>query len=83
MSPLEAFRKSEGLSQSALAERLGLRSKASINMIENGHRAASLKVALQLDELSEGRVPAPELVNREEQALLIGFVNRRLKAAAA
>lgn len=57
MSP-EAFRKSLGLTQGELAHALGLRSRASINMIETGTRPASLEVALKYEKLSQGKVRA-------------------------
>lgn len=80
---LEAFRKQRGLSQAQLAESVGLRSKAYISRLESGVQPCSIRLALQLEELSEGVVPAETLVTDDDSALLGRFLQRRRMAAAA
>ena len=59
---LESYRKSKGLTQSALAEALGLRSKGYISQLERGVEACSLALALRIEKWSGGEVTAAELV---------------------
>lgn len=54
---LADWRNEHGLSQSRLAEWLGCKT-ATIAAYENGRRKAGLRVALALESLSGGRVPA-------------------------
>lgn len=58
---LESYRKSLGLTQAAFAKALGLRSKGSISMIESGARPASFRLALKIQNFSEGAVSASTL----------------------
>lgn len=65
MVPLDpaTFRKSRGLSQAELAEALGLglRSKGYISRLESGATPWPLKLALRLEKLSSGEVPASSI----------------------
>ena len=58
---LESFRKSRGLSQAELARELGLRSKGYISDIEGRRQRCSLRLALRIQQWSEGAVPAASL----------------------
>lgn len=58
---LESFRKSRGLTQTELAQRLGLRSKGYVSRIETGAAACPLKLALKIERLSGGEVTAASL----------------------
>lgn len=49
------------LSQSAFAELLGLNSKGHVSQIERGEMSCSVSVALKIEELSNGRIPADDL----------------------
>lgn len=66
---LATYRKSQGLTQEQLASLLGLRSKTSISMVESGLRPASLRLALRIEQWSNGEVRAHE-VSAEAGALL-------------
>ena len=61
MTGLAAYRKKLGLTQEQLAALLGLRSKASISMVESGARPASLRMALKIERWSKGEVSARAL----------------------
>jgi len=54
---LRAWRSRKGVSQAWVGERLG-RSQAFVSMLETGQCGVGLDVALDLEELSEGEVPA-------------------------
>lgn len=58
-----SFRKSRGLSQAAFAKELGLaeRSKGYISRLEAGATRWPLKLALKLERLSGGEVPAASI----------------------
>jgi transcriptional regulator with XRE-family HTH domain len=49
------------LSQSEFAEAVGLSSKGHVSQIERGEASCSVPVALKIEELSGGRVPADQL----------------------
>lgn len=57
-SPLAAFRRANGWSQEQLAAKLGIRSKGYISRVEGGHETCSLKIALRIQKLSAGALPA-------------------------
>jgi transcriptional regulator with XRE-family HTH domain len=67
---LVSFRKLRELTQARLAAELGMRSKGSISMIENGERYATLDQALRIERYSEGAVPAADLVDPAKAHLL-------------
>ncbi len=67
---LSDYRKIRGLSQSACAKELGLRSKAYISRIETGQQSVPMKLALKIERWSNGEVKASELLPAEEAALL-------------
>ena len=58
---LESFRKSRGLTQLELARALGLRSKSYISRLETGAGPASLRLALRIEQFSDGQVRAADL----------------------
>lgn len=55
------LRKDLGLSQEQFAKRLGLKSKGHISDLERNGTTCSVEVALKIESLSEGRVPAASL----------------------
>lgn len=57
---ITALRKELGLSQEAFAVRVGLKSKGHVSTLERTG-AASLRVALEIERLSEGRINAADL----------------------
>lgn len=57
---LAEFRAAEGISLEDLARRIGIRSKSYLSEVERG-RPASLKVALKIERISDGRVTAASL----------------------
>lgn len=58
---LESFRRMKRWSQGQLAQAVGLKSKSAISMIETGERTASLRVALKIERISGGLVPAASI----------------------
>lgn len=58
---LESFRRRRGLSQTQLAQELGLRSKGYISRIENRTQACPLRLALKIERFTEGQVTARSL----------------------
>ena len=56
-----SFRKSRGLSQAEFAAALGLRSKSYVSELERGRQKYPLKLALKIEQLSDGAVPAASL----------------------
>lgn len=77
--PLPMFvvdlRKELGLSQEAFAALLGLKSKGQISQIERGCEEPSVRVALAIEQLSSGRIPAAQL--NADVALVVGFHDER------
>jgi len=57
---ITSLRKELGLSQEAFAARVGLRSKGHVSTLERTG-LASLRVALEIERLSEGRIDASTL----------------------
>ena len=55
------WRKSKGLSQVALAERLGLESRGRMSDLENGVVRWPTDLAIAMDRVSDGEVPVAEL----------------------
>lgn len=55
------WRKSKGMSQAALAERLGLASRGRISSLESGADQWPTDLAIAMDRLSKGDVPVAEL----------------------
>lgn len=50
-----------GLSQNEFAAKIGLTSKGHMSEIERGKAQPSVRVALEIERLSEGRLPAASL----------------------
>lgn len=67
---LESFRKLQGLSQEQAAAELGLRSKGYISRIESRATPCPLRLALQIEEWSGGKVPAETLLDDRDRQLL-------------
>jgi DNA-binding transcriptional regulator YdaS (Cro superfamily) len=61
MNALTTWRKSRGLSQVALAERLGLQSRGQISDIETGAERVSAENAIKIDRLTAGEVTVADL----------------------
>ena len=57
---ITALRKELGLSQEAFAVRVGLKSKGHVSVLERTG-SASLRVALEIERLSSGRIDAADL----------------------
>lgn len=74
---LESFRKQQGLSQLAVARALGYRSKGYLSDIEGGRQSCPIRLGLQIEEWSNGQVPALSLVDAEDAALLKRFAARQ------
>lgn len=79
---LAAFRESQGLTQHAFAQELGLRSKGYLSAIERGRETCGLRLALKIEARSAGKVPALSLVEPDDAALLKGFADRLAGRAA-
>lgn len=60
---ITALRTELNLSQQAFAELLGLTSKGHVSQLERGDTKPSVAVALKIEEISQGRIPAHELNN--------------------
>lgn len=73
---LADYRRSQGLTQAQFARAIGLRSKGYVSRLESGSEAFSLKVALKIEDHSDGKLPALSLVNDEDAALLRRFADR-------
>ena len=67
---LASFRKTRRLSQLQCARALGLSSKGYFSRIENRKQPISLKLALKIQEWSEGEVTAAEILPPDRAALL-------------
>ena len=59
---IASLRKELGLSQEAFAEEIGLASKGHVSQLERGALRPSVRVALGIERLSDGRLRA-ELLN--------------------
>jgi len=57
---IRTLRKEMGLSQGEFASRVGLSSKGYVSKIEAANRC-SVKVALEIERLSNGRIPASSI----------------------
>ncbi|WP_354074328.1 helix-turn-helix transcriptional regulator [Brevundimonas sp. 1080] len=57
---LSDWRKSMGWPQSAVAKRLGLRSKAQISGYENGSLTPTAEIAIAIDRMTDGLCPVWE-----------------------
>lgn len=78
MDPV-SFRKSKNWSQARLAEELGVRSRSYMSELESGKQGWPLRLALRLQKISEGAVPAASICR--EAAELLG--DQRSAAARA
>lgn len=58
---IATLRKELGLPLEAFAARIGLKSRGQAHELENGRRSPSVPVALAIEKLSEGRIPAETL----------------------
>jgi len=58
---IASLRKRLALSQEAFAARVGLASKGHVCNIESGKIGASVRVALEIERLSDGEIPASDL----------------------
>lgn len=73
---LATYRRSKGLTQAQFARVAGLRSKGYLSRIETGSDKCPLKLALRLEDLSDGKIRAIELVSDEDADLLRRFIVR-------
>ena len=78
---LVTYRKSKGMTQAQFASAMGLRSKGHWSRVERGLESCPLKLALRIENESDGIVGAVTLVTPEEAALLRGFGERYAMAA--
>ncbi|MGZ8370607.1 MAG: helix-turn-helix transcriptional regulator [Caulobacteraceae bacterium] len=60
-TPLTKYRKSLGLSQAGFAKMFGLSSKSYISDLERGRQEVPLKLALEIQQVSKGTVPAASI----------------------
>jgi len=58
---IAGLRRELGLTQAEFAERIGLVNKASVSLLERGLTPISLRVALEIERLSDGRIDAATL----------------------
>lgn len=58
---IAALRKDLGLSQEAFAVRIGLSSKGHVSQLERGEIKPSIRVALNIEKVSDGRISAADL----------------------
>ncbi|GLK49645.1 hypothetical protein GCM10017620_26180 [Brevundimonas intermedia] len=58
---LPSWRKSKGWTQSVLADRLGLRSKAHVSRLETKRERVSAELAIAIDRLTTGAVRVADL----------------------
>lgn len=65
--PLAAFREKSGLTQDALAKRLGV-SRWYVNRLEKRERSPSFKVVERIMELTDGEVTANDFLRQSEGA---------------
>lgn len=79
---LASFRKGRDLSQQQVADALGIRSKSYISALETGAETASLRLALQIEDWSEGKVPAETLLDPADRELLRANRGRSVQAEA-
>jgi DNA-binding transcriptional regulator YdaS (Cro superfamily) len=61
LPPIASLRLALGLSQLAFGERIGVRNKTTVSLIERGIRPATSRQALAIEELSGGTINAAEL----------------------
>lgn len=61
MQSLKHWRQREHISQKALAERVGLRSRGQIADLERGRQPASAELAIAIDRLTAGEVTVADL----------------------
>ncbi len=61
---IRSLRKELGLSLEAFGAEIGLKSRGQVHDLETGNRSASVSVALAIERLSNGRIPA-ESLNRD------------------
>lgn len=71
-------RKSLGLSQTEMAERVGLKSKGFYSRVEQGLETPSIRVALAIERETDGAVKAHDL---NPQVGLVREHDRRVEAA--
>ena len=81
MGLIESFRRSKGWTLEQFAEEVGLGSKGYLSRIERGVDVCPLRLALKIEALSEGAVPADGLVAPSDRELLVA--HRALAASAA
>lgn len=58
---IQSLRQELGLSLGAFAARLGLKSRGQASSLESGARKPSVRVALEIERLSGGRISAADL----------------------
>jgi len=76
MSDLATYRKSQRLTQTQFASAFGLRSKGHWSRIERGLEACPIKLALRIEEMSDGSISATSIVEPEDAQLLTSFADR-------
>lgn len=80
---LAAYLKSIGKTQAQMARDLGLRSKGYLSHIANGREDCPLKLALKIEDLTQGNVTALSLVDAADAELLRRFAARFALASGA
>lgn len=83
MSNPETYRRSRNLSQEQFASELGGLSKGYISRLETGRQAWPLRLALKVEDLSNGAVAALDIVEADDARLLTNFAERAIARSAA
>ncbi|PZR37204.1 MAG: hypothetical protein DI526_01420 [Caulobacter segnis] len=81
MSDLATYRKSQRLTQTQLASAFGLRSKGHWSRIERGLEACPMKLALRIEDVSDGEILATSVVEPEDAQLLTRYADRAIARA--
>ena len=78
---IQSLRKELGLSLEAFAAAIGLKSRGQVSDLEAGNRSPSVPVALAIERLSGGRIPADSL--NKDVALVRSAANDALPHSEA
>lgn len=80
---VESFRKSRDWTQERLAAALGVESKGYISSLENGSKPWPMELALKMQLVSDGAVPARSLLPKDKRDLLDQVIAQAPAAAGA
>jgi transcriptional regulator with XRE-family HTH domain len=80
---LKTYRERLGLTQQQVAQALALTGKSYISQLETGALEWPFRLALQVEEWSEGEVPALALLEDDDARLLQRAIDRAIARAAS